>query len=349
MQIDGEYMIRKPGRLKRGDRVAIVSPSKSLPSVLPRLAEIGISNIREYFDLEPVIFPHAFSDMEYTYLHPEARAMDMNDAFADSSIGGLISTIGGDESVRILKHLDSSIIESNPKLFMGFSDTSTITAYLHSRNIASIYGGAIMAGFAQMRNFPDDFVKYWETMLLKDSSGFVMERFEQFSEGYPNWSHTADFSAVNTPVKSYHWNWVNGDRMQGKIFAANLETLDLLRGSVYFPQLSNLDDSILLLETSENVPTPYQVEVMVRGLGINGVLERINGLAFGRFRGYSKEMRSDVVSRIMRILKFEVGSEEKPLVEGLDFGHTDPYFPVPVGIHARIQGDKFTLLESLTE
>ncbi len=334
--------------MKSGDRVAIVSPSKTLPSVLPRLAETGINNLKEYFDLEPVIFPNTFSDMGYSYLHPESRAQDINDAFGDSSIGAIISTIGGDESVRILKHLDSSIIESNPKLFTGFSDTTTLTSYLFSHDIASIYGGVIMAGFAQMSNFPDDFVKYWETVLLKDSAGLTMQRFPYYSEGYPDWSRSEDFRAINNPVKSYGWNWINGDGMQGKIFAANLETLDLLRGSVYFPSLINFDHIILLLETSENVPTPYQVEVMIRSLGITGVLDRIDGIAFGRFRGYSKEMRADATSRIMRVLRDELGLGEIPFVEGLDFGHTDPYFPVPVGIRARIQGDKITLLESLT-
>ncbi len=103
-----------------------------------------------------------------------------------------------------------------------------------------------------------------------------------------------------------------------------------------------------MLETSENVPTPYQVEVMILSLGITGVLDRIDGLAFGRFRVYLKEMRTDVTSRIKCVLRDELGIGEIPFFEGLDFGHTDPYFPVPVGIHARIQGDKIILLESLT-
>ena len=66
-------------------------PSKSLPSVLPRLAETGINNLKEYFDLEPIIFPNTFSDMGYSYLHPESRAQDINDAFGDSSIGAMFA------------------------------------------------------------------------------------------------------------------------------------------------------------------------------------------------------------------------------------------------------------------
>ena len=48
------------------------------------------------------------------------------------------------------------------------------------------------------------------------------------------------------------------------------------------------------------------------------------------------------------MLRDELGIGEIPFVEGLDFGHTDPYFPGPGGIQARIQEDEITLLESLT-
>ena len=47
-------------------------------------------------------------------------------AFADSSIKAIFSTVGGDESIRILPHLDLDIIRNNPKIFLGFSDMTTI-------------------------------------------------------------------------------------------------------------------------------------------------------------------------------------------------------------------------------
>ncbi|MHB1493597.1 MAG: S66 family peptidase [Thermoplasmataceae archaeon] len=342
-------LITKPGRLKRGDKIAIVSPSRTLPSIFPTLAEQGIENLREYFGLEPVIFPHAFSPIEIIYKNPKLRADDLNQAFSENHIKGIISTIGGNESVRIIDYLDSGIIQSNPKIFTGFSDTTTITSYLFSRNIASIYGGAVMAGFAQMSNFPAEFVDYWETILQKDSSGLEMERFVEYSEGYPNWMTTEDFSAINKSVESYPWEWLNGEIMKGKVFAANFEILDVLRGTRFFPPLVNFDDALLLLETSEIVPSPELVEMWFRNLGISGVLERVNGIAFGRFRGYTKEMREEVHSAIQRVMDIEFGLDKTPIVSGVDFGHTDPYFPIPVGIDVQIRGEKATLLESLTK
>ncbi len=146
--------------MKRGDKIAIVSPSRSLHSIFPKLAESGIENLKEYFGLEPVVFPHAFSEIELTYRNQKLRANDLNQLFLDRDIKGIVRTIGGDESIRILDFMEPDIIQRNPKFFTGFSCTSTVTSHIYARNIASVYGKAVMACFAQMANFPEEFVKY---------------------------------------------------------------------------------------------------------------------------------------------------------------------------------------------
>lgn len=72
--------------------------------------------------------PHALRDPEWISRHPQARADDLMQAFADSSIKAIFSMIGGDDSLRILPYLDLDVIRSNPKIFMGFSDT-TVTHF----------------------------------------------------------------------------------------------------------------------------------------------------------------------------------------------------------------------------
>ena len=47
-------------------------------------------------------------------------------AFADDSIDGIVSTIGGTDSIRILPYLDLQVIRDHPKVFMGFSDTTIL-------------------------------------------------------------------------------------------------------------------------------------------------------------------------------------------------------------------------------
>ncbi len=341
-------MTIKPKRLKEGDRVAIVSPSRTLPSIFPILTQLGIENLKKYFNLDPVTFPMTFSDLDLSYKHPEMRAKDLNDAFYSEDIRGIISTIGGDESIRILRFLDSSRIQSNPKIFCGFSDCTTITSFLWSRGMASIYGGAVMAGFAQMDKFPEEFTEYWKSILFRDSSGLVMKRFKFFSEGYPDWRTTEDFSVINEMRQSYAWNWINGESMSGRVFAANLEVLDWLRGTPYFPSFDTTERTILLLETSEEVPSPVLVERILRAFGVLGILGKISGLGFGKFRGYSKEMISDVRFRIKNVVQIEFGLDQLPIVDGIDFGHTDPYFPVPVGINCLVEKNQIQLLETFS-
>ena len=339
----------KPARLEKNDRVAIVSPSRLSASVFPKLFKLGVENIRRFFELDPVVFPHATVSIEQGYLHPELRAQDLNSAFEDDGIKGIISTIGGDESVRILRYLDEKVIGNSPKFYCGFSDCTTLTAFLAGKRICSVYGGAVMAGFAQMSNFPREFVSYWRKIMFEDSKGLTMKRFHAYSEGYPDWAKSGSAGSINELKKSYGWNWAVGESMTGRIFAANIEVFDWLRGTAFFPQKQIFDDAILLFETSEEVPPPVAVERLIRNLGLVGILDRINGLAFGRFRGYSKSKRKDVMERVGRVLSTEFDCSDIPLMEGIDFGHTDPYFPIPVGVKARISNDQIELLESFAK
>src|SRR5690606_41112292 len=73
--------------------------------------------------------PHAQRDDTWLYAHPEARAEDLHWALENPEVRGIVSAIGGDESVRILPHLDHGLIRAHPKPFMGLSDaTVTLTA-----------------------------------------------------------------------------------------------------------------------------------------------------------------------------------------------------------------------------
>ena len=92
---------------------------------------------------------HALADHEWLASHPEARASDLMEVFADPSINGIVSTIGGDDSIRILPFLDLSVIRENPKVFLGYSDTTVSHFACLKAGVVSFYGPAVMAGFAE--------------------------------------------------------------------------------------------------------------------------------------------------------------------------------------------------------
>lgn len=139
---------KQPLRLKRGDKIAVVSPSAGLPYVFPLVYEQGLSRIKEVFELDPIEYPTALQNPEYLAKNPKARADDINAAFADPMIKGIIATIGGNDQIRMLPYLDKEIIALHPKIFMGYSDCTNLHLFLWNLGLISYYGGAVMTQFA---------------------------------------------------------------------------------------------------------------------------------------------------------------------------------------------------------
>lgn len=147
-----EISLIKPQKLKPGDRVAAVSLSWGGPGAIPHRYEIGKRQFEQEFGIELVAAPNALRDPEWISANPAARADDLMGAFADPDIKGIVSTIGGDDSIRTLKHLDLDIITQNPKIFLGYSDTTVTHLACFKAGIVSFYGTSIMTGFAENGN-----------------------------------------------------------------------------------------------------------------------------------------------------------------------------------------------------
>ena len=111
----------KPQRLQPGDKVASVSLSWGGPGTIPHRYEAGKKQLQDEFGLIVVEMPHTLRDADWLHRNPQARAEDLMAAFSDPAIKGIISTIGGDDSIRLLPYLDLNIIRSNPKIFVTIS------------------------------------------------------------------------------------------------------------------------------------------------------------------------------------------------------------------------------------
>jgi muramoyltetrapeptide carboxypeptidase LdcA involved in peptidoglycan recycling len=147
----------KKYKLKRTDKVAVVAPSSGKALDFSNVYNEGIKNIEEIFGLTTIEYPTVKMSNDQLYNNPKLRAKDINDAFANPSIKGIITAIGGDDSVRILPFLDKEIIQNNPKLFIGYSDASAILTYLNQLGLVSFHGPSVMAGFSQTKYLPRSF------------------------------------------------------------------------------------------------------------------------------------------------------------------------------------------------
>ena len=106
----------KPYRLKKGDKVSIVSLSRGMvgEEMFIHKYEIAKKRLEEEYGLEVVAMPNALKGIEYLYLHPEARAQDLMDAFKDPEIKAIFNAIGGDDTIRLLPYIDYDVIRNNP-------------------------------------------------------------------------------------------------------------------------------------------------------------------------------------------------------------------------------------------
>src|SRR5580698_9763758 len=164
----------KPRTLRPGDRIAAISLSRGWPSVYPRAYEDGKRQLQEAFGVEVIESRYAMADMQWLAEQPEARAADLMEVLQDPSIQGIVSTIGGDDSIRMLPFLDSSVIRENPKVFMGYSDSSVTHFAFLKAGVTSFYGPSVMAGFDENGGLPPYMADSVRQMLFSSSPSILL-------------------------------------------------------------------------------------------------------------------------------------------------------------------------------
>lgn len=341
-----------PPAAEPGDRVAIVAPASGLAETFPHVYERGLDRLRSVFDLEPVEFPTATKSDEYLAEHPAERAADVEAAFADPDIAAVVATIGGNDQIRILKHLDPAVLRADPTRFLGLSDNTNLAQYLWREGIVSFYGGHLLTEFAIPGPLPDYLESGLRRALFGESFGGI-EPAETFTDEDKGWADPVTLECRPEMTANPGWHWQGGDRaVSGRTWGGSLEITTLqLAADRLLPPSEALDGAVLLLETSEELPTPAQVRRHLLGMGERGLLGRLDGVLLGRVKARShrvdrpKAERVDYRQRI-RDAVVDVVTEYNgtaPIVCNVDFGHTNPIVPVPLGGVASIDPDDRTI------
>lgn len=336
-----------PKRLVSGDKVTTISMSWGGAGDLPHRYLKGKERLSQIFNLEVTETKHALQSAEWIYNNPEARANDLMEAFSDPSVKAIISNIGGDDSVRMLKYIDLEVIKNNPKIFLGFSD-STVTHFICLKaGLSSFYGTSLLVGFAEngaMHDYQINDIK--KTLFSSDIIGQIKPNKEGWTTEFLNWFDVSlqDIERKLTP--STGWRFIRGSSIvQGPLIGGCMEVLEMLKGTDYWPDLETWKDSILFFETSEDKPKPEYVRWWLRNYAAMGILKNAKGIIFGR--PYDNLYAEDYEAELLKVLD-EEGLYDLPVITEMDFGHTCPTFTLPYGRLAEINCiDKtFSILES---
>lgn len=342
-------MIR-PKRLKKGDKIAIVSLSSGLlgEKDLIHRYHIAKERLENDFSLEVITMPHALKGIEYIYKHPEERAKDLMDAFSDNSIKGIFCAIGGDDTVRLLPYIDYEIIRKNPKIFMGYSDSTVNHFMMNKAGIVSFYGPSIMCEigeYVKMFDYTRDAI---ENVLFSDSTKYDVLSSEYWTKDFIPWSEENRQMEKKLLKEEHGYEVLQGSGViTGQLLGGCIDVFPMFVGTEIWPTKKEWQDKILLLETSEDNITPSELTRCLRNLGAQGILDVIQGIIVGKPQGevYYEEYK-DVYKKVLA----EFHHTDLPVLYNVNIGHSFVIGILPLGSEITVDftNKKITFLESPT-
>ncbi|GGJ99602.1 LD-carboxypeptidase [Pilimelia anulata] len=340
-------MLTSPAKVAPGDRVAVVSPSAALADVFPHVYERGLRVLRDDPGLVPVEYPTTRVGGS-----PAARAADLTAAFADDSIAAVLATIGGDDQLTVLPHLDDKVLAANPKPFLGYSDNTCLLHHLAGLGVGGWYGGSVMVHPGRAGG-PHPYSMHWLRTALHATGWHALDVPAGFTDEDADWN---DPHAAPPPMRpATPWVWAGATAtVEGPSWGGCLDVLPWLVLAGRLPDGPDglrLDGGVLLLETSEELMTDVEVYRVLRALGERGLLSRFGAVLAGRPKAWSIHDRRGLDQRAVYTARQHAAvrravAEYAPgavLVLDVDFGHTDPQAVLPYGGRIRVDATTGTI------
>ncbi|MDY5059780.1 S66 family peptidase [Staphylococcus simulans] len=329
----------KPKHLNPGDTVALVSPSSGLAgeSFISYRVELAKARLEEIFGLNIKIMKHALDGIDALYHHPKHRAADIHEALLDKEVKAIFSFIGGEESMRIVPYLDDNIIKQNPKIFMGYSDITSIHLKFYQAGIMTYYGPAILSDFAEHVEMDSYTIDSIQKVLFTNHRIGTVKTSPYYRKFGLRWEEVHQ-NIQREKVKNTSYKVVNGKgKVTGDLIGGCFEVLNNLRGTYVFPDASVFKNKILFVENSET-PLPLDFyKQAIRSLADMKVLENVEGILIGKPQ--NDVNHQEIEALWLKILK-EQNLERKIVIANGSFGHNEPKCILPYGVSATLDADK---------
>jgi muramoyltetrapeptide carboxypeptidase LdcA involved in peptidoglycan recycling len=330
-------------KLAIGDRVAVVSPSFAAPGKFPAVHELAMRRLRDEVGLVPVEYPTT----RRLGSAPSDRAADLMEAFADPGIKAVLATIGGDDEITVLPFLDPAVVTANPKAFLGFSDNTNLLNWLWNIGVAGYHGGSTMMHLGRGGGLHPVSLQSLRAALLTGGD-IDLHPVETFSEDEIDWADPAALTEEKPTEPSPGWTWYQPDKVvTAPTWGGNLEIVHWnLAAGRWIRPAPDYAGCVLLLETSEEMPSAEEVFRMLRNAGERGLLGQFPAVLVATAKASSfehrrtpeerNEYRANQQSAILRAL--EMYNPSATAVFGIDFGHTDPQWILPYGGSVTVDG-----------
>lgn len=312
-----------PKPIKRGDKIAILSPATI---VNPDYID-GAASFFQSEGFEPVIMPHAKGPAQGSYAASDAdRVSDIVEAYRDPSIRAILCARGGYGCNHLLPLLPSDLMTADPKWFIGFSDISALHAFNYMSNSEcgiqpSTFHGALHAPMAKhLSTLPAD--HYCTRALMRI-----------LTEGFP-----MEYQVPSHPLS------VSG-KAEGTLIGGNLAVINGLADTPFDPLRLSGPKILFIEDISEAI---YAVERMLIRMKLSGRLNEVTGIICGHFTEYKPDRNFPTMEKMLShtlspnlssdhpALHSKISIQTSTLALGFPAGHTDDNLPLPLGAKATL-------------
>ena len=290
----------KPKRLRKGDIIGIISPASSVEN--ESLIKKGI----KYFEglgYRVELGNNLGKQKGYLAGTDEERVEDIHQMFSDKNIKAIFCLRGGYGAFRLLDKINYQIIKRNPKIFVGFSEiTSMQMAFLTKANLITFSGPMIASHFAnEVSKYTEE--KFWRLLTSKGKPERIILPDEQIISN------------------------IKINKTSGRIIGGNLAVLTAMIGSGFLPALN---DSILLLEEI-NEP-PYKIDRMLNQLRLHKVFDKVSGIMLGNFVDCEEPDKKKNSLTLDEVFEDYFADLKIPVIRSLPYGHSKNIMTLPIGI-----------------
>jgi len=301
---------RKPVRLNKGDLIGIISPASRIAD--PTRIDKGVAYL-ERLGYRTVVGKHVLNSYGYLAGKDDERAEDLHTMFSRVDVKAIMCVRGGYGTPRLLDLIDYRLIARHPKIFVGYSDITSLQLALWKKcRLVTFQGPMVGVDLAD----PLDAITeelFWKLLTSPKKAGQVIPPDE--------------------PVSVVHKG-----KASGRLLGGNLAHLVALMGTVHQPSFK---DSILFLEDIGE--EPYRIDRMMTHLRHAAVLNQVSAILGGQFTDCGPKDPSKPSLSLEEILR-EIGSKVPvPFLAGLPFGHEARKLTIPMGIRARVNVEARTL------
>ncbi|HEX9250742.1 MAG TPA: LD-carboxypeptidase [Ignavibacteriaceae bacterium] len=303
--------LHKPKKLNKQDVIGIISPASS-PDEFIRV-ERGVKYL-ESLGYRVKIGNNVGKNHGYLAGTDQERVDDIHSMFKDKTVKAIFTLRGGYGAFRLLDKIDYKVIKNNPKIFVGYSEiTSLQMAFFEKAGLMTFAGPMVAVDFYdEVSDYTNEL--FWATITSNKKLGKLK---------YP---------------ENQKLPFLQKGIASGRLIGGNLAVFTALLGTPYFP---NLTGKILMIEDIGELP--YRVDRLLNQLRLSGAFKKVKGIILGRFVDCHEHDPNKKTLTLGEVISDYIGTLKIPSIYTFPHGHIKDFVTIPFGLKVNLNATKGTV------